>query len=121
MNPILVNLVTFLAGLIIGHWFAIHRDRRKEFNEVTDRIILKLADQAAEPSVYKQVLPDDIYLLGRHFNWWQRKKYNKALDNYEAALSDSNQIENPGKVWAYKNKEMVVTATRELMKLMHRR
>jgi len=33
MEAALVSLLTFFLGLILGHWLAIVRDKRKEFNK----------------------------------------------------------------------------------------
>lgn len=38
LNGAVVGLVTFLFGLLMGHRFALGRDKRKEWNDVVDRL-----------------------------------------------------------------------------------
>lgn len=42
---ITVNIILFLAGLAIGNWLAVGRDKRKEFNQIADKVYLKLKKQ----------------------------------------------------------------------------
>jgi hypothetical protein len=43
-NPGFFSILTFLLGLILGHWLALGRDKRKEFNEASSRIYEKVYD-----------------------------------------------------------------------------
>jgi len=42
---IIVNIILFFAGLTLGNWLAIGRDKRKEFNEVADEVHFALKKQ----------------------------------------------------------------------------
>ena len=118
--PELFGVLMFCCGALTSHWLAIGRDKRKEFNEIADKIILQWADQAADPTPYRTVLTDDATLLRRHFSHWKRKKYEQVLDEYETAHGDSNQVELPGKVWEYKDKQRVANAVLAVVKLLKR-
>lgn len=45
MNEILIPIYTCLIGLFIGHRFTLFRDKRKEFNEVSQPIFEELEVQ----------------------------------------------------------------------------
>ena len=51
-NSVLVSLFTFFLGLLIGNWQAIGRDKRKEFNELTDALFVDLTKRISANEVY---------------------------------------------------------------------
>jgi len=69
----LVSFLTFLLGLILGHWLALGRDKRKEFNEAVAPIRNWLLTEQNGPSPYNKrpsLHEIDLFL---HYLWpWQR-------------------------------------------------
>lgn len=48
-NGAVVGLLTFLFGLVLGHRFALGRDKRKEWNDVVDRVRVQLVKSLNYP------------------------------------------------------------------------
>jgi hypothetical protein len=62
-----ISLVTFVIGMFVGNWLALGRDRRKEINELSSPVRLRLVKQI-ELMQAGQYLPsgivvDDIYAI----------------------------------------------------------
>jgi hypothetical protein len=48
----ILSLLTFFLGLILGHWLAIGRDKRKEFNDNAVVLNSKLYDCIERDNTY---------------------------------------------------------------------
>ncbi len=87
------SLATFVAGLVIGNWQAICRDKRKEFNSVArsiraDLIFEKqhLTPAADGPSIVKF---DEFEQVLRW--WYKRAWFNRTKLEYLACKQDVTQ------------------------------
>lgn len=87
MNQVLISLFTFLLGYLLGHWLAIGRDKRKEFNAAVAPIrewllrVSKVPHPAQKRPSHAEL---DAYScrLGR----LQRKRFNSLLEAYDNSV-----------------------------------
>ncbi len=88
-------IVTFLAGILLGNFFAIGRDRRKEFNTASDefrkiftQVLVDIHDEnvlfdvySVDKDVFKKL--QVAYLIFRHYlKGIHRWRYDEAWDQY---------------------------------------
>jgi hypothetical protein len=75
-----VSIVTFVVGLLLGHWLAPGRDNRREFNEAAQPVRDWLLQKEARPSVYGRG-PSAIELdtFASCLRTGARKRYDAAL------------------------------------------
>ena len=84
-NGVVVGLITFLLGLLLGHWLRIEGDKRKEFNEVALRIRIALKSSLADNGRCPAGIdPKDMELFSHLLRWWQKSSFIKAWASYEA-------------------------------------
>jgi len=84
-NGVVVSLVTFLLGLLLGHWLRIEGDKRKEFNEVALRIRVALKSSlSGEGHCHAGVKREDMELFSHLLRWWQRGGFTEVWALYEA-------------------------------------
>ena len=87
MNLALISTGTFLLGLILGHRLAIHKDKRQEFNALTDKPYAALCEQIrcadrmrCSPEAIIDVDRTEVYLPAIRRGHFCRcvKRYEKA-------------------------------------------
>ena len=79
--PSVFGLVTFFAGLILGNWLAIGRDKRKEFNEAALPIREWLLAEIARPHPpRKQPTMAHLDQFIQRLSIFSRKRFIKAYD-----------------------------------------
>lgn len=71
-------------GYLLGHWLAIGKDRRKEFNEVADILFRELTDEVISP---------DFKTFRRRLPWCKHKAFDKCVTEYKEARSNKNKTE----------------------------
>ncbi|MBK5204325.1 MAG: hypothetical protein JJD98_02640 [Polaromonas sp.] len=88
---------TFLLGLLIGHRFALGRDRRKEFNDAVRPIRAKLLEGLGRVN-YMSYIPDaiDSHDLKIHMSRRQWRATSAALNAYKEACGNYRQDEIGG-------------------------
>lgn len=90
----LISVLSFLLGLILGHWLAIGRDKRKEFNEAAAPIRGWLLGAKDSPNPYMQWPSEQELDRFSHYLWpWQRSAFNKRLATYRA-LHQATQVQD---------------------------
>src|SRR5665648_1244060 len=100
MNPIAVNMLvavfSALVGGLIGHCLTLVGERRKEYNELADRIYLRV-DIAVEShsAHYFHIPQNDIKLIRRRMGFMQRRRFDNALAKYNDAAAQT-QVDNSG-------------------------
>ena len=119
--PEMFGILMFLCGALLGHWLSIGRDKRKEFNELADTIRSRFEKQAANPSIYNKTLADDVALLRHHMTRKKQQKYDKAIENYKAAIGEANHSFNAAHEVFYTNKELVAQAAQAIVNFLPRR
>lgn len=117
MEQSIVPIFTFIAGGLLGHWLAIHRDRRKEFNAVADPLALVLDDQESMPSTDVEI---DFREVRRHFTGWSLWFFDRAVSEYYRSLSFEN-LERNGEYDYIEDNERVREAARRLLWWLRRR
>ena len=91
-SKILAHLITFCLGLIVGyygHYLALKRDRRKEFNEISQPIREFLLNERINPSPHGTIGKVDADRLESVLHFWQRRAFRKSLNAYHQAKKDS--------------------------------
>jgi len=90
-SPI-VPILTFLIGLVVGHWFAIHRDQRKEYNELVTPLRKKVASEAEHPSaMIIAISRHDADAIGARLNIVRNFYFMKACKRYWKAKEGKQQ------------------------------
>ena len=124
-TTVLASLISALIGVVIGafigHWFAVNRDKRKEINDVMDRVRATFEKQANAPSLYREVLTDDVALLRHHMTRRERKKYDECIERYKQANIGGNVFTNPGHEVEYMSPEKASDAALDVVRLLRRR
>ena len=83
----LLSVATFLIGLIVGNKQAIGRDRRKEFNEVSENVFVVLNKQLACIATGSQgESADDFLLTEAYIPFYERSLFRMHVKRYKAAL-----------------------------------
>ena len=83
---------TFLLGLLLGHYFTLGRDKRKEFNVFAEPVFEALTRQL---SSIRHGTPGNsvsvpLELMERYFWTLKRRAFRAAVASYRSALQASN-------------------------------
>ncbi len=85
-QSIVVGLITFFLGLILGHRLSLGRDKRKEFNEISAPIRLALLQQIKileSNRFISKVSSSDFDRLEMYLSFWQVTCFRKTLAAYK--------------------------------------
>lgn len=87
-------VVTFLIGLVVGHWLAVHRDKRKEYNELVAPIRQKIAAETRYTVPHRAVISrDEADAVWARMNLVSRFHFLKACERYWQAQEEQYQDE----------------------------
>ena len=111
-ESIVVGLLTFFLGLLLGHRMSLWRDRRKEFNEVAAKIRVALKSRRNSPrtgfgtagKIETKDMEVFIHLLGS----WKRARFQRAWRLYEEECPRIKQ-DASGQTF-YENPEAIAAA-----------
>lgn len=121
MTTILVSLLTFLLGLILGHWLAIGRDKRKEFNKALEPIRVWLLRAKDSPSPYTEwPSEEELDRFIHYLRPWQRASFQKHLGRYKE-LHHSQQVQDSYGQVSYRNDMEIRHELYNLFKYTRRR
>lgn len=82
---ILVPVLTFL----LGDWAALSRDRRKEFNALTNEIFFKLKSQVSAKEIGKVEINADV--IEPYLPFYKRKDFRHCVDLYDNAHANNGK------------------------------
>ena len=89
-GEILWGIVGLLIGSFIGHWFALGRERRKEYNELADKLFIKVDVKVNEADAGRLRNEDtDIKLIRRRMGWFKKRMFDRAMTHYLEATGDT--------------------------------
>lgn len=84
LDPTITHLLSFLAGAFVGHRLAISRDKRKEINEVAQRLRAVLIKERGHLSPMAAGATEiDLDALRSHLHLWQRRRFDAAVQRYQ--------------------------------------
>lgn len=115
-----VPVLTFLLGLVAGHWFALGRDRRKERNDTVAPIREWLLGEVEAPSAYhkRPTLADrDAFL--QCLSARERRRFSDAFIALNHAEACERQQDEVGQV-SYRDPDRVRRAANECLRFTGR-
>ena len=100
MTEILSGILGLLIGGLLGHWLAMNRDRRREFNQVAAPAVqhlLDLEEQLRTGLLWTQVDEDLICKVRPYLSERKRNRLETLLANYRSALDSAHpvRVESP--------------------------
>ncbi|XWN38044.1 MAG: hypothetical protein ROO71_03740 [Balneola sp.] len=117
---IMMDIIIFLAGLVIGNWLAIGRDKRKEFNEVADEVYLALIKEkeciGSKGIVINGPNENSLEILKRRVPFYKKESLKKALRKYKNSRSSSNWKHDSANQPFYKEPNVVISSIDNLIK-----
>lgn len=85
-------VLTFLIGLAVGHWLAIHRDKRKEYNELVTPLRKEILAETERPSPARVAISrHDADAIAARMNRFRHFQFMKACERYWEAKKDQYQ------------------------------
>lgn len=122
------SAVSFLAGLALGHWLSLGRDKRKDFNTIAAPVFDALVSQRKTFEGGGIDKPVDV--PWRHLKpllpFWQSMRLRGCAERYEKALAEAlnSMTYNDWKgqaTWDADAARRVVPAVDQLIKLLRPR
>lgn len=99
MDPILVGLFTFAAGLFLGHRLSLGREKRKEFNEAIQPVRTFFLAESESPSARrKRPSQAEFDLLLQVMFPWHRRGLRSALEAFYNAKRSAEVRNELGEV-----------------------
>lgn len=121
METALLSILTFLLGLILGHWLAIGRDKRKEFNEAVAPVREWLLRAKDSPSPYTGWPSEqELDRFMHYLRPWNRRSFQKRLSHYRE-LHHSQQVQDSYGQASYQNDTEIRHELSELFNYTGRR
>lgn len=115
-ESIALPLIGVLIGYLVGNRLAIDRDRRREFNNLIEPIRLALLNARKNPtSDYKDLNDIKFALVCEKLHFWQRKSFDRAVENYKKSKNDDNRDRDAMGGFSYKDTESIVHAVDDLL------
>ncbi len=122
---IIINIILFLAGLILGNWLAIGRDKRKEFNEAADEVHFAFIEQKENINNGRAAKrgPEEKKLekFKRRISFFKKKSFNRSLKKYKDVTSGENWNRDFSGDTSYKDPEKVINAINDLIEFTNRK
>lgn len=103
-NAELLGLLTFFIGLGLGHWLALGRDKRREFNDAALPIREWLLSQIQRPSPMSRFPADiDIDLFIQCLPIWKRRGFSSAYEKQKQEREKAISRDSVGGVFYAEN------------------
>ncbi|MBI0429670.1 hypothetical protein [Pectobacterium parmentieri] len=117
-----ISIVTFIAGMFVGHWLSLGRDKRKEFNAVSDPIRMALLEQI--DLVNDGYFPDqlikksDVNKIVAVAGVRSSRKIISAFNDYKISADESGSNDRYGK-FTYKSQYSINNLIKSMRKLIN--
>lgn len=113
-------VVSVIISSMVSHWFSIRRDRRLEFNEVSDALDRKIVISEQGDYVYVDFKQPDIDNYFRRASWYRRRVFRKALNDYRTEISKDEYQPGSGNVVQKGDRANMRNAAKRLKKVLRR-
>lgn len=113
-------VVSVIISSMVSHWFSIRRDRRLEFNEVSDALDRKIVISEQGDYVYVDFKQPDIDNYFRRASWYRRRVFHKALNDYRTEISKDEYQPGSGTVVQKGDRAKMRNAAKRLKKVLRR-
>ncbi|HHS5213489.1 TPA: hypothetical protein ACTL3R_004748, partial [Escherichia coli] len=111
-------------GICFGHWLAVNRDRRKEFNAIADPIAAELMQKInlARKGLLNivQISPRDIAELERMLSARKARRLSHAFMAYEKACENCGSYSVDG-LYEFHSPEIFIKGAENLLVFLKRR
>jgi len=103
------SVLSFFLGLLLGHWLAIGRDRRKEFNESAWPVRKWILGQLANPNwgVVDRPALAEIDAFVQRLGFRERGRFKLLLDEMDAEYARSLRQDPETGVIIYTRSELL--------------
>lgn len=120
-NAELFGLLTFFIGLGLGHWLALGRDKRREFNDAALPIREWLLGQIQRPSPMSHSPADiEIDLFIQCMPIWNQRGFSSAYEKQKRARKKAIARDSAGGVF-YAEDERIIEALRKCLPYTERK
>lgn len=120
LYPWLFSLISLILGLLIGahlnYWNALKLARRKEFNDIAERVRPLLEKELIERNPFSEKpKASDLYLIRSKMRWWRKDGYGKAVLSYEQAHKGDTKIIEGALAFEYSDEKPIEVAINNLL------
>lgn len=121
MATVVVSIATFALGLVLGHWLALGRDKRKEFNEaalpIRDWLLFALTHK--HPFAHH---PTDLQLdtFANCLGPRQRREFEHLFEDWKRVCRENQQQDETGQI-VFQARDDIGEATEKLLPFTERR
>ena len=120
-NAELFGLLTFFIGLGVGHWLALGRDKRREFNDAASPIREWLLQQIKSPSpMASSPATIELDLFIQCLPFWSRKGFSSAYEKQKQEREKAIARDSVGGVF-YSEVGLIVEALRKCLPYTERK
>lgn len=96
-----IPVITFLGGALIGHWYAVERDRRKEWNAIAEPLLIILEAEIKSPCPHRNIDREALSKIRRRLGFWKKRRLDKAVAVYQDAKQIDADTLNSGMYKAF--------------------
>jgi hypothetical protein len=121
VDPVLVGLFTFAAGLFLGHRLSLGREKRKEFNEAVQPVRTFFLAESESPSPHRKwPSQSEFDLLLQVMSPWHRRRFLKAQEGFHGAKRSAEVQNELGEV-LYSDTKAIKEAAHRVLSCTERR
>ena len=91
-NAELFTAAGFLAGALVGNYFSIERDRRKEFNEIVNPLYFRIKQQIESRSLGIESFDADV--IEHYLPWYRKNSFRQSVEGLRKVQNKASEY-NP--------------------------